>query len=494
MSKKKVIIVGAGIAGLSAGSYLQMNGYDTEIFETHNISGGLCTTWNRNGYEIEGCIHGLLGSNPTHPLYDLWNELIEMKKIDFIDSYIKHLYLFEDGRKFTEYGNLEMLHKIMTEIAPKDKNVIDEFIKDIRKLQTAHISYDKPKEFFDLEGKIKMIKSLPMLPVIKKWINITAHDFSNRFSNPLLQDVVKNFASPILFEMFVLSEMDLKRCGYPVMGSHKFSKLFEDKFLSCEGKLNLKKKVGKVITENNTAIGILLDNGEIHYADIVVMAVDGKTVIFDFLEGKYINEKIKKEYQKADLNASKIQISLGVNNTFANWPRTVKVVLSSPYSISDGNKYTTIDVQIFSDVQRMVPRGKTLFVVQLDTKNGEYWSDLRAIDKEIYQLEKNIIVEELIDILDRNIGGIRNNIEMTDIATPATYIRYTGNWRGSVQGWSNENIFKANPFKKELPGLENLFMIGQWVEPGGGVPNSFRSGRDIAQIICKRDKKQFKVL
>jgi phytoene dehydrogenase-like protein len=49
MGNKKVIIIGAGIAGLSAGCYLQMNGYDTEIFELHNIPGGLCTGWKRKG-------------------------------------------------------------------------------------------------------------------------------------------------------------------------------------------------------------------------------------------------------------------------------------------------------------------------------------------------------------------------------------------------------------------------------------------------------------
>ena len=47
--------------------------------------------------------------------------------------------------------------------------------------------------------------------------------------------------------------------------------------------------------------------------------------------------------------------------------------------------------------------------------------------------------------------------------------------------------------KKELPGLNNLYMIGQWVEPGGGLPNTIRSARYVAQIICKKDNKEFEV-
>ena len=45
-----IIIIGAGIAGLSAGSYGQMNGYRTQIFELHDKPGGLCTAWKRRGY------------------------------------------------------------------------------------------------------------------------------------------------------------------------------------------------------------------------------------------------------------------------------------------------------------------------------------------------------------------------------------------------------------------------------------------------------------
>ena len=49
MAEKSIIIIGAGIAGLSAGCYGQMNGYRTHIFEMHSLPGGLCTAWKRRG-------------------------------------------------------------------------------------------------------------------------------------------------------------------------------------------------------------------------------------------------------------------------------------------------------------------------------------------------------------------------------------------------------------------------------------------------------------
>jgi phytoene dehydrogenase-like protein len=62
MGEKLIIIIGAGLAGLSAGCYAPMNGYRTRIFEMHDIPGGLCTSWRRKRYTFDGCIHYLTGS------------------------------------------------------------------------------------------------------------------------------------------------------------------------------------------------------------------------------------------------------------------------------------------------------------------------------------------------------------------------------------------------------------------------------------------------
>jgi phytoene dehydrogenase-like protein len=67
--KKKINIIGAGIAGLCAGCYGQMNGYETEIFEMNNVPGGFCTAWKRNSYTIDGCIEWLMGINPDSVFY-----------------------------------------------------------------------------------------------------------------------------------------------------------------------------------------------------------------------------------------------------------------------------------------------------------------------------------------------------------------------------------------------------------------------------------------
>jgi phytoene dehydrogenase-like protein len=164
MVKKKINIIGAGITGLSAGCYLQMNGYDTQIFEMHNISGGLCTSWKRKGYTFDGCIHWLMGSDPGNPFYNLWNELLDMDKIKFIHHETMFEVKLKDLRDkygddtFHFYHNLDRLQKYLKDIAPKDTEVIDEIIKIARDIQKYEVPpmIEKAPELLSIFDKMKI--------------------------------------------------------------------------------------------------------------------------------------------------------------------------------------------------------------------------------------------------------------------------------------------------------------------------------------------------
>ncbi|MDE7127995.1 MAG: NAD(P)/FAD-dependent oxidoreductase, partial [Bacteroidales bacterium] len=71
----KLIIVGAGIAGLSAAVYARKSGFQTLVLEKNTVPGGLSTSWRRKGYTIEGGIHWLTGSSPRLPHHKIWKEI-----------------------------------------------------------------------------------------------------------------------------------------------------------------------------------------------------------------------------------------------------------------------------------------------------------------------------------------------------------------------------------------------------------------------------------
>ena len=501
MTEKRIIIIGAGLAGLSAGCYLQMNGYDTQIFESHNKPGGLCTSWTRGDYTIDGCMHGLLGSSPSHPLYHLWNEVIDMDQLQFHDFEIKAAIHGTPNQVFYEYSNLDALQKYMEDLSPEDKPVIEEFIGAVRtfeKYKVFDLMIRKPREFYNVWDYLKMLKLLPALRFMKKWFKISAHDFATRFQSPFLREAVSNFASPILFEIFVLAEMDQKRSGIHIGGSLAFSKLFEARYIELGGKICYNSRVSKINTASNEkikhdkAIGITLENGNSYDADIIISAADGRTTIFEMLNGKYIDKDVRDLYETMEVNPSRILVIYGVNQSLQNLPSTHLLVLNNPLTIADGTTYNRLEVRIFNFDPILVPSGKAIIEVTFLTKNYDYWAKLRSRDKKLYNQTKQKLAENVIDILDNYFRGIKDKVEITDVVTPCTFNRYTHNWKGSTQGWDNANIFSNKLIKKELPHLANFYLIGQWVQPGGGVPNAFLSGRDLAQIICKKDHQEFK--
>ena len=141
----------------------------------------------------------------------------------------------------------------------------------------------------------------------------------------------------------------------------------------------------------------------------------------------------------------------------------------------------------------MAPAGKTALTIMLNT-DYEYWKKL-AEDRSAYMKKKEETADKLIELLEQRFPGISSQVEMTDIATPMTFERYTGNWKGSFEGWlitpENSNVL-MKPMSQKLPGLSDFYMCGQWVEPGGGLPTGVMSGRRLIKAICKEDGKKFR--
>ena len=70
-------------------------------------------------------------------------------------------------------------------------------------------------------------------------------------------------------------------------------------------------------------------------------------------------------------------------------------------------------------------------------------------------------------------------------------MRYTGNWRASFEGWLPTPAYLTKGLPRRLPGLDDFYMAGQWVQPGGGLPTGVMTAREVQQLICKRDGVRF---
>jgi phytoene dehydrogenase-like protein len=155
-----------------------------------------------------------------------------------------------------------------------------------------------------------------------------------------------------------------------------------------------------------------------------------------------------------------------------------------------GRQQDRFGVEIGNFDPTWAPTGKTVLKVMF-LADYTYWKNLRQ-DPERYKAEKEKIADQVIALLDQRYPGLAGQVEMRDVATPMTWERYTGNWQGSMEGWLlTAKTFPPFRMSRTLPRLKDFYMAGQWVEPGGGVPTAALSGRNVMQIICKRDRRAF---
>jgi phytoene dehydrogenase-like protein len=493
---KSVIIVGAGISGLSAGFYAQLNGFETTIFESHNIPGGLCTAWKRKGYTFDISMHMVTGSR-LGPLHQLWRELGVAQNFSF---HYHEIAQSVEGmeKKLTYTTDRQKLESEMLAISPEDAPLIREFVGLIFGPDPVKAASLKPAELQNIFDKIQKLPAiLPVIPKFLKYKSATVQDFAARFKNPFLQQAVRYFIDapgwPMpKFPMPILAgfmRCGLTDAGVPLGGSQKVVLHIANMFEKNGGKIRYESRVRNLIIENDTVKGILLEDGTEHRADLVIWAADGHTLIFDVLNKKYIDEQIKNMYEKWMPVKPIVHVMIGVNRDLSDEPHRTVFETDEPITIAGvEQKWLTVLHHCFD--KSMAPAGKSAVEVWYDTEY-EYWEEL-AKNRKAYEAEKQRIADYTIEQLEKRLPGFASQVEVVDVPTPYTYFRYTGNWKGSPDGWyiTPENMMNMKPIRN-LPGLEGLHMVGQWTMPFTGTIMAALSGRQIVQLNCKKEGKKF---
>jgi phytoene dehydrogenase-like protein len=491
--RKSVIIIGAGIAGLSAGCYAQMNGYTTHIFEQHVTPGGVCTSWKRKGYTFDCCIHNLGGSGEASEFHRVWQELgaIPARPMIAYDEFVQ----VEDGTHvFTVFTDIDKLEMHMKTLSHADAEVIKEFTNAARRF-TSFKLFSAP-----ITGTWGFIKALAGSPSLMKWARINLQQYAARFTDPFLQKafptVMYDFESaPMMFLLNFLASMHKRDLGWPVGGSLEFSKAIAARYQELGGTFHYKSRVATILVENDKAVGVVLADGTEHRADIVISNADGRTTIFDMLGGRYTNERIREYYtQPVERQPFTVHVSFGVNRDISGEPHALVLFLKKPVTIMDGD-VDRLEVELTSHDASMAPPGKGVIKVVLNSSYA-YWKRLYPTYEE-YEAEKQRVAETLADELEMRFPGFKEQIEVVDVATPMTFERYTGAWQG-FQAWPPGesfsellNVLRGQGWWRTLPGLKNFYMIGQWAGDFG-LANAAVSGRNVIKRICKSDGKRFR--
>lgn len=490
---KKVVIIGSGVAGLSCGIYSRINGYDTQIVDLHTKPGGQCTAWSRKGYRFDYCLHWVVGT-ARGPFYDIWHETGALNtQVEIVDHEASVKFMGETGDDFFIYTNLDRWEKYMKDMAPEDSVSITKMCNEMRKTFLV-APFANPPELRTIMELVKAMKMAPMMSIWTRHSKQSTQEYFKqlKFKNKRLLKFFNTFYaeedfSAVVFLM-MLAWFGQKNAGYPMGGSEPFTSRMAERFTGLGGNLVMGKRVTAIKVENDVAHGVCLDDGTEIVGDYIISAADGYNTIFELLDGRYVSKQITNAYENWKLFSPFVQISFGISKKIET-DCVTQMVLAKGEFIGQTKLDLGYSIMNYAFDHTMAPEGKSVMVLRYDSA-WELWEHLTD---EQYRSEKKKIASEAASLMEKHFPGIAEFIEVTDIATPRTGVRYTGVWKGAYEGFlpSSKNIGKN--IKMTLPGLKNFYMAGQWLFPGGGVPPAGQSGKWVAQLLCKKDRKKFKV-
>jgi phytoene dehydrogenase-like protein len=491
----KVIIIGAGVAGLSCGCYLQMNGIQTEILEAGDLPGGLCTAWHRGPYVFDGCLRWLMGVQPPSAFYQVWTELgaIAGRKI-FIHQEMLRIE-WADGATLSVPSDLDQLVRVFKEFAPEDSALIDTLARDARRVAPLEPPLENPLELMNPFEKTRVgLRYLFMVPVVMRYKNLPITTYVARYKNQRLREalqiIVGNEDMSALVLVMLLAFRTRNNTGFVAGGSWDFAMAIADRYKRLGGVLRLNTRVASVKVQNNRAAGVCCADGAFVPAMTVISCADGYTTIFKMLEGRFVDKKIRFLYDHCQTFPAILQVSLGIQMLFPDAPHTLNLPVVPPLTVDDRTRYDRLEVETFGAESGLCPQGTSVMTLRMPTSH-DYWMNLKKNDVLRYRAEKRRLVQEIITALEQRFSGLAARIERSDIATPATYVRYTGNWQGSYEGWLPTPRILGRRIPYTLPGLKDFYMAGHWVVAGGGLPSAALAGRYVAQMVCAKMGRKF---
>jgi phytoene dehydrogenase-like protein len=295
---------------------------------------------------------------------------------------------------------------------------------------------------------LSLLAALPAaLPILTKWTKVPLQGLVDGLKSERLRgafsilfgDALRDFPTGAFFMM--LGFMAKKSAGYPLGGSLAFARAIEAKYLSLGGKIRYRAKVDRIILEGPSGAGR----------------------------------------------------AVGLAHDCAALPHMQAFDLKAPLVLEAGALVQKrLSLRIFNFDPSLAPAGKTAATVMIETFNDGYWTELAARDSAAYAAEKKAVADAVVAAIDTRIPGFASWVEVVDVATPKTFIRYTNNWHGSYEGWlpTSSSFMKKVP--KTIPGIAGFHMVGQWVNPGGGLPPCGMDGRKLAKKLCKAEGRRFR--
>lgn len=482
---KKVIIIGGGISGLTAGILLQKKGFKTVIYEKNNVIGGLCSGWKKDGYFIDNCIHWLTGTNKNSSLYKLWEEVGALG--NDVNLYEKEMMFRSklNGEVLTFWRDKERTRKEMLELSITDSDEINKFIDAIYKTESMSSPVDKPFDKMKINELLKLVKSVRQIgEVMKEYKNMDLNDLAKRFKHPLIRQAFIDYIPSNYQAIAFISSYGTITSGngdVPKGGSLQMAMRMKQKYQENGGSIIFGNEVKKINLGKKKVTSITLDNGEIIDADYVICACDPSIIFSSLLDASFMPKGLKKMYkerEKYPVNSA-FQIAFGVDGKYDELTGTT-MFTCDPITIGKSCK-ERMSVQAHDFEPTFSPDNKMIIqssFVQNETDYA-YWESLFN-NPTLYNQEKERLGNEVLKRLLKEYPYLKNKVHILDVWTPVSYVKrckcYHGAYMSFVMSKYGKRIIVPGKIKK----VKNIFLASQWLMAPGGLPTAVTMGKFAA--------------
>lgn len=488
---KKVVIVGGGIAGMTAGVLLQKAGFTTEIYEKNALPGGQCTGWKRESYFIDNCIHWLTGTRPGSALHELWKEIGALG--DTVEVHEKEMFFSSklNGQTLTFWRDKERTRKEMLELSPEDEEEINKLIKYVSMAETMTVPVEKPFDAMNFIDCMKLGMSMKAMgKVMKEYGNMDIRELAMRFKHPLIQRAIVDYMpSGYQAYTFLVSygTMTGGNGDIPKGGSLTMALRIAEKYKGYGGVIHTNSGVKSILIDGKMAEGILLENGSKVEADYVICACDTDYTFRKLLSEKYMPKGLRKMYADRDKYpvSSGFQIAYAVDGVF---PELTGTRIFSCDDMSVGSQTVKrMSIQSYDYEPNFAPEGKMILQTNFSQTESDYkyWESL-YIDKESYEKKKTEIAEQALQRVEKEYPFLTGKIHVIDVWSPMTYTRYCNSYNGAYMSFVTTKQAKSVTVPGVVKGLDNVLLASQWLMGPGGLPTAAAMGKFAAWRIIKR--------
>jgi phytoene dehydrogenase-like protein len=495
---KKIGIIGAGISGLSAGIHALLQGFEVELYESHHSVGGECTAWHRKGYDIDGCIHWLVGTKFGSPLRAVWETCGALLPETGIINH-KHInsYMDEQGKIHHLYSDIRTMEEELLRISPDDRQEIVRLIRIVKKLQGFDIPVEKPEDMMNIWDRFKLVASyLPLMKSMQFGMKLSVNDYIQRFQSPVLRGLLSGIVPGISMAnalFFTIAWRVKGDGGWPLGGSLRLAQRMQQRFESLNGRLFLNSRVEKIIIENGKATGLKLNREEdIRTFDYIISAIDVNTFLHDLLEGRYFVPYFEQRF--ADVAKYPVisctLVAIGVETELKLRPHNLTFKPANTVTVG-GAEHSFLTLKHYAYDPAFSPCGHTLVEFVLLDFGYDYWDELRKKSEQTYQSEKKQTGYLLLSELQRVYPETAGKARIINIATPLTFHRYCNAYKGAYVSFLSTPGTMSKNHKGIIDGIGRLYLAGQWTFPDGGLPAALLSGKFAVQHICKHEKIKF---